>query len=259
MIDTHCHLQDPPLWDQLPDVLARAAAAGVGALVVPGVDAASSREAVRLAGAHAGVWAAVGFHPWRVAAGLGVDLPLLRELAASPRVVALGEIGLDGALEPANLDAQLGALRAQVALARELDLPVLIHSRGATDRLLDALADARPAAPGLLHSFGGSPETARELIRRGWALGVGGVATRPWSKRARATVQAVPLEHLVLETDAPWIGTLKVAKGAVEPCHLGEARAVVAELKGVDEATVDRVTSATARRILRLPENPSAA
>ena len=253
MIDTHCHLQDAPLCDHVGEVLARAAAAGVEALVVPGVDEASSRAAISLAEAHPNVWAAVGVHPWRVAEGARVDDGLLRALASHPRVVALGEIGLDGALDEPRLEAQIEALRRQLALARELAKPVLIHSRGATERLLAVLAEGgRPDDPGLLHSFGGSPETARALVARGWALGVGGVATRPWSKRARAVVQAIALEHLVLETDAPWIGTLAVQKGLVEPCHLGEARATVAALKGVDEATVDRVTTQTARRILGL-------
>lgn len=253
MIDTHCHLGDEPLCRDVAAVLSRARAAGVEALVVPGVDEASSRTAVALAEAHPDVWAAVGFHPWRVAAGLTVDLDLLGRLATHPRVVALGEVGLDGALDLPNLPAQREALRAQVALARELQLPVLIHSRGATDQLLDVLgAEARAVDPGVLHSFGGSAETARELVKRGWVLGVGGVVSRPWSKRARAAIASVPLEHLVLETDAPWIGTRLVPKGAVEPCHVAEVRAALASLQGVDEATVERVTTATARRVLGL-------
>jgi len=252
MIDTHCHLQDEPLCHDVPAVLARARAAGVEAFVVPGVDEDSSRAALALAGAHADVWAAVGLHPWRVAAGLAVDLERLRELAAAPRVVALGEIGLDGALVEPNLVAQREALRVQVELARDLDLPVLIHSRGATDQLLDVLGGARRHDPGVLHSFGGSAETAHELVRRGWVLGVGGVVSRPWSKRARAAIASVPLEYLVLETDAPWIGTRLVPKGAVEPCHLPEIRAALAELKGVDEETVERTTTAMSRRVLGL-------
>ncbi len=256
MIDTHCHLQDAPLCHDVEGVLARARAAGVTAFVVPGVDEASSRAAVLLARSHPDVWAAVGFHPWRVAAGLPVDLDVLRELVAEPRVVAVGEIGLDGALPEPNLPRQLEAFQAQVALARELDKPVLVHSRGATERLCQVLARAaRPGRPGILHSFGGSAETARGLVALGWVLGVGGVVTKPWSTRARAAIASVPLESLVLETDAPWIGTLRVPKGQVEPAHLGEARAALAELKGVDVSEVTRRTSAAARAVLALPSD----
>jgi TatD DNase family protein len=255
LIDTHCHLQDPPLSDDSDGVLARARAAGVTALVVPGGDLPTSRAAIALAARHDDVWAAVGLHPHNLDDS-PYDEAALEALVTAPRVVAVGEIGLDGAID-APMPRQIEVLDAQLRMARRHDLPVLLHGRGAHQPLFELLHDhgVNPAG-GVLHAWNGSPEMARQLAALGYLVGVGGVATRPRAARVRRMVAALPLELLVLETDAPYIGTARSPGGAVEPAELPLVAAAVAELHGLPVEDIARVTSATARRRFRIEEVP---
>ncbi|MBM4396619.1 MAG: TatD family hydrolase [Deltaproteobacteria bacterium] len=256
MIDTHCHLYE------LPDpaaAVARARAAGVCAIVVPGIDAATSDDAVRLAAALPGfVLPAAGVHPDAACeagevVGAVADLARVETLARTGAARAVGECGLDRVGAGRDPRSQERAFLAQVALARDCNLPLLLHCRAAFDRMLRLLEPFGPhPAGGVLHAYNGSAEVADRFARLGLRFGVGGVATRPEAVRVRATVAAIPLDRLVLETDAPYIGTARVPKGAVSPADLPEVLAAAAGLKGMPEEVVDRVTDATARELLRL-------
>ncbi len=269
LIDTHCHLYDEPLAGDRDGVLQRARAAGVEAIVVVGTMLSTSRRAVDLAqpamGDHAvgpdlwpDVWAAVGLHP---DATEPVDPDALSGLIARSqgRVVAVGEIGLDGSRGKERVAAQEPAFRAQLTLARDHDLPVMIHSRDATGRVVRILEELGPGGPGgILHAFAGSREVATALIGLGFVLGVAGVACRPQATRIRKVLGALPLSALVLETDAPFIGTATRRPGEVEPAQVLEVCHALAELHGLDPDEVAATTTATARRILSLPADPDA-
>ncbi len=253
LFDTHVHLSDPPLRDDLPGVLARARQAGVAAFVCPSGDEASSRAARDLARAHPGrVFAAAGLHPWAVAPGSSPDLAWLIALLDAGGLVAVGEAGLDAVVPGADLDAQERALREQAGLAREAGLPLILHVRGAFDRLVRVLESIGPGGPGgVLHAFGGSAEVAARLRRLGYVRGVGGGATRPEAAKVRAAIAATPLDAIVLETDAPYIGTRTRPKGQVEPADVAEVRDAVATLLGVSPGEVEERTTATARALFR--------
>lgn len=256
LIDTHCHLYDEPLAADLTGVLHRARAAGVEALVVVGTTLQTSRQAVALASAHPDVWAAVGLHPDAVEP---LDLDVLDGLLAHDRVVAVGEIGLDGSRGKERLAAQEPACRAQLALARDHGLPVLLHSRDATGRMVRILQKLGPGgAGGILHAYAGSREVALALIELGFHLGVAGVVCRPQATRVRSVLGALPLGALVLETDAPFIGTATRPRGQVEPAQVREVCQALAELHEVDPDAVAAATTATARRLLKLPPVPGA-
>jgi TatD DNase family protein len=253
LIDTHCHLDADPMGRDVPGVLARAAAAGVTAIVVPGVDLPTSAGAVALARERPQVLAAIGVHPDVVDAEKSVDLDGLDRLVRAGGVAAIGEVGLDRVGPGRDVEAQESALRGQVALARNHGLPLLVHCRAAFDRLVAILESFGPhPAGGILHAWNGSAEVADRLWRLGFLVGVGGVATRAEARRAGATLRAIPLDRMVLETDAPYIGTARSPKGRVEPADLPEVASALAALKGVTPDVVAAVTTANARRLLRM-------
>lgn len=248
LVDTHCHPYLPPL-DVDPDAaLARARGAGVGAFVVPEYDDASATAVAALAAAHPDVHPACGRHPWAAAAPC--DLGALEARLRAPGVVAVGEIGLDAKVD-VDLARQTALLRDQLALARELDLPVILHGRGAFEELLSLLAEHAAAcggaARGVVHAFSRGPELAGRFLGLGLHLGLGGAITRPRARRPRRVAATAPLERLVLETDAPSIGLDGVAAGASEPRHVGDVAAALAGLRQEDPATIARATSANAR------------
>ncbi|MBW1646053.1 MAG: TatD family hydrolase [Deltaproteobacteria bacterium] len=250
--DSHCHLTDEPLAGRLEAVLARARRAGITGIMVPGYDLDSSRAAARLAGRHPGLVFAVGVHPgWLEretfpAAGL-------RRLAAELRPAAIGEIGLDFALPGHDPARQLAALECQLDLARELELPVILHCRRAFQPLYDLLVNF-PGLTGVLHAFNGGPEMAAKFLARGFHLAFGGGVTRPNARKIRRTVPLVPGDHLLLETDAPYIGGHEIPADQMEPARLPLIAAALAALKNWDLEETARRTTANARRLFRLEE-----
>ena len=248
MVDTHCHLYVPPLAEDPARVLWRARSVGVSVVVVPGVDALTSVEAVHLAEQFQGtVLAAVGVHP---EVGV-VPLDFVTQFASSTLVKAIGECGLDRGA--GDLAAQERLLAAQVAIARDLDRPILLHCRGAFERLLRILEGFGPHR-GILHAYNGSLEMATCFRRLGFYFGVGGVVTREEATRVRATFAAMPLDWLVLETDAPYIGTAKAPKGMVEPANLPEVLSAIAFLHRVPEEVVERVSDENAWQVLGMAQ-----
>ncbi|HSA22801.1 MAG TPA: TatD family hydrolase, partial [Myxococcota bacterium] len=245
LVDTHCHLFDPPMNADPAGVLARARAAGVAEVWVPGVDLESSTRALALGAGLPGVRVAVGLHPQAVGRDRGrveAELAGLEALLGAGRAVAVGEIGLDAEVE-GDLELQARALEAQLALAARYALPALVHCRGAFARLLSVLGALPGAGPTvLLHAWAGSAELLAQLPPGRCFFGVAGVATRPEATRARARVQALPLGRLVLETDAPYIGTRLRPKGAVEPADVREVCAELAALRGLSPEEVARQT-----------------
>lgn len=248
LIDSHCHLTDSPLREQLSGVLGRAAGAGVSKIIVPGYNLLASRAACRLAAARPGIYAAVGLHPAWIDDDESFDPEPFRQLARLRHPLAIGEIGLDYALVDFSESLQIEVLRKQMELARLLSLPVIIHCRRAFEPLYLILRDY-PEVNGVIHAFGGSRQLAEKLIELGYYLGVGGALTRPQARKLRELVAQVPSECLLLETDAPYLGSATVPSGESEPSHLAATAQAMAEILGTSVERVAALTTANAVRL----------
>jgi len=238
-----------PLDAGVTDALARARDEGVSRVVVPAYDTASWTAVARLATEHEGVFPALGLHPW--AAGEGLDRPRLREALAAARAVAVGEIGLDYKIEAPGKSRQREVLTRQLELALELDLPVILHCRGAFDDLL-AIIGERSGLRGVFHAYSRGPELAARCVAAGLHLGFGGAVTRPRAKRPRRSAQVAPESSLLLETDAPSIGLEGVPPESAEPRHVRAVAAALAELRATTPDHIAEVTTANARRLFAI-------
>jgi len=276
-VDTHAHLDDRQFDGDRDAVVGRAAQARVKWMVTIGADLPSSRAAVALCERYPNVYAAVGVHPHDAKSLDRATLDILRNLAAHPRVVAIGEIGLDYYRDRSPRDVQCTALEAQLALATELGKPVVIHirdERGRRTAYDDALSILRtwlpdaqppdpqtpklpnpqtPQPPGVLHCFSGDLQMAQAALALGFCVGVDGPVTYPSAGDLRAIVAELPLDRLLLETDCPYLPPQAWRGRRNEPAYLTYIAATVAEVKGVDLAKVAEVTTANAARLFRLP------
>ena len=256
LVDSHCHLNLPEVETDLPAVLERAAEAGVRAIVVPGIDLASSRRAVDLAERWPSVYAAVGVHPHHAGSWSTQARAELRALARAPRVVAIGETGLDFYRNLATREAQTEAFRAQLDLAAEHELPVIIHSRSATGEAFTELeawrqrAERRNGRPvGVLHAFSGDPEHARRAVALGFLMGVAGPVTYPKADDLRRTLSGVPTEWLMVETDAPYLAPVPHRGRRNEPAHVALVAGGLAAVLGLQTSAVASMTSNNAARL----------
>jgi TatD DNase family protein len=254
LFDTHAHLHDSAFADDRDAALARARAAGVSRILTVGTDPQSAHDAIALAAAHPDVWAAVGIHPHDAATADGAALATIATLARAPRVVAVGEIGLDYYRNLSPRPAQLDALRAQLALAREVGKPVLLHCREAHADLLALLeAEGVAAVGGIMHCFSGDLEVARRALALGLLVSIAGPVTYPNARRLAEVVRAVGLDALVVETDCPYLPPQPWRGQRNEPAYLPATAARVAELCGVPAAEVARRTTENACRRLGVP------
>jgi len=256
LVDTHCHLVLPEMAGDIPQVMERARRAGVTSVVVPGVDVETSRRAVDLAEATPGVYAAVGLHPHYAEAWSARARMELKALCASPRVVAIGEIGLDYYRNLAPADAQRQAFRSQLELASEVGRPVIVHSREAMGDILAALEGWLATSPGegsrpigVLHAYAAGPDEARRAIELGLMLGVAGPITYPKADRLRQIVAGVPLSSLVVETDAPYMTPAPYRGRRNEPAHVALVAAGLATARSRDPGDVAAATSSNAARL----------
>lgn len=254
LVDAHCHLESEELARDLDQHVEAARRAGVVALVTASTLPEEWAESLALAARYPEVRAALGVHPWYVRQE---HLPLLEGLAEARAkgAVAVGEIGLDSKTERAPMPLQLEAFRRQLAIARDLDLPVVLHCRGAFGDLLRvARADGLPRAGGLVHAFSGSAELVRELRPLGLRVSLGGTLTyRDSRKRAAMLAEAWP-GSLLLETDAPDIPPVEVraAGGPNLPAHILYNLRAAAEILGEPEERVAAVTTDNARELFGL-------
>jgi TatD DNase family protein len=251
LIDTHCHLDHPSLATRLDAVLASAGSAGVGIYVVPGVAPEGWPGIADMASASRDIVPAFGLHP---ALADRYDESLLKELAHyAERGAAIGEIGLDYADKDVSREKQIAAFRGQLRLAAGLGLPVLLHCRRAFQDLLRVLREERvDRIGGIMHAFSGSPEIARECIGLGLRISISGTVTWRNAVRPLRVVEKIPLEHLVIETDAPDMTPEPFRGKENEPAFLVETARMIAEIKGDDLARVAEITTGNARSILAL-------
>ena len=252
IFDTHAHYDDSRFDGDRDAVLAALPEAGVELVLDPGCDLPSSRAAAALAERYGHVYAAAGIHPENCAGFQDADLAALRQLLAQPKVVAIGEIGLDYYWEEnPPRDFQQMVFRKQLALAEELELPVIVHDREAHGDSLSIIREF-PAVTGVFHCFSGSPEMAEELLKRGWYLGFDGPITYKNARRAPEVAAITPLERMVVETDAPYLSPAPVRGRRNDSRYLPHVIAKLAEWKGVTPEEMTRITCENGKRLFRL-------
>jgi TatD DNase family protein len=233
LFDTHAHLHFPEFAGDLDAVLARARAAGVRRMVTIGTDVATSRAAAALAAREPDVWAAVGIHPHEAADADEAALTEIERLASTPRVVAIGETGLDFFRDRSPREAQTRAFTAQVAMARRLGKPVLVHCRDAHAETLALLAADGPLERGgIMHCFSGDVALARRCIELGLLVSLAGPVTYPKPGALTDVARAIPADRLVVETDCPFLPPQPHRGKRNEPAYLAITAARVAELRG---------------------------
>lgn len=251
LIDTHCHLDAPEFDPDRAEVVARAEAAGVRAQVLPAI-ARSNFDALRaLCAADANLHAAYGLHPMYLAEHRPEHLDELRAWIERERPVAVGECGLDFFVEGLDADAQRFYFVRQLELAREFELPVIVHARRAVDEVAAAIRRVG-GLRGVVHSWSGSEEQARQLWKLGFLLGIGGPVTHERAQRLRRTVAAMPIEYLLLETDSPDQPLAAHRGERNEPARLREVLDVVAALRGEPPESIAEATTANAGRLFGL-------
>lgn len=254
LIDTHAHLDHSRFDDDRAAVLQRARDAGLSAIISVGCDLASSEAAVALATAEADVYATVGIHPHDAPTATTEALEQLRRLATRPKVVALGEVGLDFYRDWSPFDDQRRAFRAQIRLARELGLPLVVHDRDAHEEVLQILREERAEeVGGVMHCFSGDIALAQACLELGFLLSFTPNITYPANEGLRQVIRAMPVDQLLVETDCPYMAPQTHRGRRNEPALVQHAAQTIAELKGLTLADVARVTSLNARRLFRLP------
>lgn len=253
MIDTHCHIDDPQYADGLPDFLALQQAHGVEAMLVPGIDASSIESVGRLADAYPDhLFPALGLHPENIHDDWQQQLEQIRSELFAPhrRYIAIGEIGLDYHWDTTYKEQQHIVLRTQMQWAEQLHLPVMIHSRDATEDTLAILREF-PNVKGVFHCFSGSREVAQQILQMGYYLGIGGVLTFKNCKLAEH-LSVAPLDRLLLETDAPYMAPVPHRGERNESRWMRFVAERLADIYKVSEEDIFRITSTNARTLFCL-------
>lgn len=251
LVDSHCHLDAGEFDPDRAEVIARARAAGVRHQVIPAIDAQGWTRLRDICRAGEGLHPAYGLHPMFLDSHRDEHLEQLREWLQRERPVAVGECGLDYFVEGLDRQRQQSVFEGQLELAREFDLPVIVHARRAVDAVIAAIrriGDLR----GVVHSFSGSEEQASQLWRAGFLIGLGGPVTYERARRLRRIVASMPLEHLLLETDAPDQPDSCIRGQRNEPARLTEVLRTIAQLREETEEHVAEVTTANAKRLFGL-------
>lgn len=255
LVDSHCHL-DADAFDHDRDaVIARARAAGVARQVLPAVEAAGWPKLRDVCAPGSGLFAAYGLHPMYLTSHREAHLADLRQWIQRERPVAVGECGLDFFVEGIDATAQAHFFEGQLHLAREFDLPVIVHARRAVDAVIAAIRRVG-GLRGVVHSFPGSMEQARQLADAGFLLGLGGPVTYERANRLRRQAATMPIEWLLLETDAPDQPDSGIRGQRNEPARLRQVLDTIAALRNADPADIARATSANAERLFGLPAAP---
>ncbi|MGO1071747.1 TatD family hydrolase [Lysobacter sp. CA199] len=247
LIDSHCHLDAPEFDSDRAQVIERARAAGVATQVVPAIDAAGWPK-LREVCAGDGLHPAYGLHPMYLDSHRPEHLDELRGWLERERPCAVGECGLDYFVEGLDRPRQSFYFEGQLALAREFDLPVIVHARHAVDACIAAIRRVG-GLRGVVHSYSGSEEQARQLWKLGFLIGLGGPVTYDRAQRLRRIVAAMPIDCLLLETDAPDQPDAQIRGQRNEPARLSHVCEVIAQLRGVPPADIAASTSDNARRL----------
>lgn len=251
LVDSHCHLDFPEFAPELDAVVARARDAGVKTCVSIGTTLEKFPQVLAIAERFENIWCSVGIHPHEAEAELLESPAPLIERAQHPKVVGIGETGLDFYYNHSPREPQIANFRAHIAAARELKLPVIVHTRNADPETVDILRDemGMGAFTGLIHCFTGTQMLADAALELGFCISVSGIATFKRSDELRAVLKTVPLDRLLVETDAPYLAPMPYRGKRNEPSFVVNTAAMLAELKGV---SADTLAAATTDNFFRL-------
>lgn len=252
LIDTHCHLDLDAFEADRAETIERARAAGVDRLIIIGFAPERWPSTLALSHGDPGIFAAVGLHPTEAGRYDPALEAGIREAARDPRVCAIGETGLDYHWDTATPGDQRRAFERQIALAKELDLPFIVHQRKAEQDALDVLRATDPPHTGVMHCFTGGPDYAEACLDLGLHLGLGGAVTFRKAKALHEVVRTAPLDRLVLETDAPYMTPSPHRGTRNEPAYVRIIAEQVAALRGISVEEVAAATTANAERLFRL-------
>lgn len=251
LFDTHAHYYDRAFDADRDQVLSALPGSGVGLVLCPGCDLPTSREAIALAERYPHVYAAAGVHP-EDALGLPENwLEEVERLTRHPKVKAIGEIGLDYYWKEVPRDLQKEVFRAQLTLATQLNLPVIVHDREAHGDCLAIVQDF-PQVRGVFHCYSGSAEDAKQLIKWGWHLSFTGTITFKNARKAPEVIQAVPLERLMVETDAPYMAPTPYRGKRCDSRYVYRMAETIAEIKGLPVEEVVRITTENGKRLFAI-------
>jgi TatD DNase family protein len=245
LVDSHCHLDFPDFAEDRESVLARAKAAGVGLMVTISTKITEAEKIISLAEAHNELVCSLGIHPHEAGREPETSAAELVALAQHEKVVGIGETGLDYFYEHSPRDAQQKNFRAHIEAARRSKLPLIVHARDADEDTADILEDemGKGTYPGLIHCFTAGPELAKRALDIGFYISISGIATFKNATDLRDTIKNVPLERLLVETDAPFLAPVPNRGKRNEPAFVADTAAALADLKGVSLEELARVTT----------------
>ena len=252
IFDTHAHYDDKQFEEDQEEILASMPELGVGTIVNVSATYESCHRAIELAHRYPHVYAAVGIHPDEVGVLNEETFAGMKKLFSEEKVVAVGEIGLDYYWDNESHDVQREWFVRQLALAKELDLPVLIHSRDAAADTMYVMKNYAQGLRGVIHCFSYSRELAKEYVKMGFYIGIGGVVTFNNARKLREVVEAVPLEKIVLETDCPYMAPEPFRGKRNQSSYLSYVAEKIAEIKGISTEEVIAKTEANARALYGL-------
>jgi len=245
LVDSHCHLDFPDLFSGLSDVLRRADQMGVGTMLTISTRMSTFGNVRAIAEDHDNIFCTVGVHPHSAEEDADVTTDQLVELAQHPKVVGIGETGLDYYYDNSPRDVQQTLFRRHIAAARETGLPLIVHTRDADDDTMAILKEEweQGAFPGLIHCFSASEELAKEAVSIGMYISVSGIATFKTADSIRETLKNVPLEKLLVETDAPFLAPVPQRGKTNEPAFVSHTAAKLAEIKSIERDSLAEATT----------------
>ena len=252
-IDTHVHLNADQYEEDLQEVIDRATAAKVEKMVVVGFDRITIERAMRLIEDYDFIYAVIGWHPVDAIDCTEQDLQWIEQLAAHPKVVGIGETGLDYYWDKSPKDVQQYWFRKQIHLAQKLNLPIIIHNRDATADVVQILREENAATVGgIMHCFGGSVETARECIKMNFMISLGGPVTFKNARQPKEVATEIPLDYLLIETDAPYLAPHPYRGKRNEPSYVTLVAEEIARLKQLPVEEVAKKTTENAKRFFKI-------
>lgn len=246
LVDSHCHLDFPDFADELDQVVERARAGGIGLMLTINTHISRFPAVLAIAERYDDVYCTVGIHPHEAASEPAVDADTLVRLADHPKVVGLGETGLDYYYDKSPRDRQQDNFRAHIEAARRTGLPIVIHTRDADGDMVRILNEEYAKGPfhGLIHCFSSGQELAETAINLGLYISISGIVTFKKAEAVQKVVSSLPLDRLLVETDSPYLAPIPFRGKRNEPAYVAHTAAKVAELKGISSAKLEEVTTA---------------